>query len=280
MPAAIPAPPVPDPFGDYWYQGEAELTSYTLEQARYGEVHPGHAVLIYVTEPFSKSKQVKLDRAGQTPEDEVTVMKLNFTKNFNTGIYPYSMMASVFTPIERADHPHTLKVTTTSQEWCGHTFMQLNHMDAGYRAEVRSYFESEGDQNLTVPAALLEDELWTIIRLNPDGLPTGEIELLPGTMFQRLGHVESKVQRAIATLTDAPDQPDQQVYTLTYPDLGRTLAIRFNKAFPFEIEGWTETRGTGARSLTTRATRNERMMLDYWARNGLADAPLRAELGL
>jgi len=49
------APPAEE-FGAYWYQGKAELTSYTLEQARYGEVHPGEAVLVFVTEDFSKSK--------------------------------------------------------------------------------------------------------------------------------------------------------------------------------------------------------------------------------
>jgi hypothetical protein len=51
-------------FKDYWYAGEAEITSYELEQARYGEIRKGHAVLIYVTEEFStrdtsKSRQSK-----------------------------------------------------------------------------------------------------------------------------------------------------------------------------------------------------------------------------
>ena len=48
-------------FRDYWYDGKAEITSYALQQARYGELHTGEAVLVFVTEPFSKSKQVKLD---------------------------------------------------------------------------------------------------------------------------------------------------------------------------------------------------------------------------
>ena len=64
-------------FGDYWYQGKAELTSYTLEQARYGEVHQGHAVLIYVTEDCSRHKQVKIDDPDAAGADRVMVMKLN-----------------------------------------------------------------------------------------------------------------------------------------------------------------------------------------------------------
>ena len=36
-------------FGDYWYQGKAELSRYDLKQVRYGEIHQGDAVLIFVT---------------------------------------------------------------------------------------------------------------------------------------------------------------------------------------------------------------------------------------
>ena len=61
-----------------------------------------------------------------------------------------------------------------------------------------------------------------------------------------------------------------------YPDLDRTLTLRFEKAFPHEIEGWEETTGR----LTTRATRIERMMSDYWRQNRVVDGPLRRQLGL
>ncbi len=37
-------------FNDYWYDGKAEITSYKLEQARYGELHEGYVVLVFVTE--------------------------------------------------------------------------------------------------------------------------------------------------------------------------------------------------------------------------------------
>ena len=56
-------------FKNYWYAGKAEITSYKLEQARYGELHSGYAVLVYVTEDFSVSKHVKLDNPGQNVED-------------------------------------------------------------------------------------------------------------------------------------------------------------------------------------------------------------------
>ena len=39
-------------FKGYWYAGKAEVSSYKLEQARYGEIREGNAVLVYVTEDF------------------------------------------------------------------------------------------------------------------------------------------------------------------------------------------------------------------------------------
>ena len=270
-----------DEFGDYWYQGQAEITSYDLEQARYGEVHDGHAVLIFVTEDFSESKHVKLDKAGGS--DAVTVLKLNATRKFNTGIYPYSMMTSVFTPVSADRYPSTLKVNTSSQEWCGHTFTQLNLDDDGYRAKLYSYFERESDRDIHLENVILEDELWNRIRLSPAALPTGELHIIPGTIFQRLSHNAWGAHTASAIFTADPTDPALQVYQLTYADIRRTLTIRFRKTFPHEIESWTERargRGPDAPELVTRATRKKRIQLDYWRRHDVADSHYREQLGL
>ena len=132
-------------FHNHWSQGRAEITSYELEQARYGDLHPGHAVLIFVTEDFSREKHVKLDAPQRAGADRAPVLKLNATRKFNTGVYPYSVMGSIFTPV---DGSGTLKVSTSVQEWCGHVYSQLNRADSGFRIEQRSYFESEGDVEL------------------------------------------------------------------------------------------------------------------------------------
>ena len=65
----------------------------------------------------------------------------NFTKKFATGIYPYSMMTSVYSPIEVGENPKTLKVSTSAQEWCGHVYTQLNLKGSEYHVEGRSYEE-------------------------------------------------------------------------------------------------------------------------------------------
>ena len=278
-----PVGPVSDRFGEFWYQGKAEITSYDLEQARYNDTHTGHAVLIFVTEDFSKSKQVKLDDPDRVPEDRLPVLKLNLTNKFNTGIYPYSIMTSVFTPLDRKKHKKTVKVSTSVQEWCGHTFVQLNFKEDAYSVQQNSYFERRGDQTLSIPGVTLEDEIWNTIRLNPEDLPLGEVEMIPGTIFQRLGSSPWRAQTASTTLEAADGNPGQMVYSIHYAETDRTLDIRFNKAFPHEIESWEDTypasRWRGGK-MTTRAVRKKRMWLDYWSRNGVDDLALRHELEL
>ena len=97
--SAEPLPAHGEAFKEHWYRGLAELARYELKQARYGETHEGDAVLIFVTEDFLPEEQVKYEGSGRGTEVE-KILKLNATRNFATGIYPYSVMTSVFTPVE------------------------------------------------------------------------------------------------------------------------------------------------------------------------------------
>jgi len=259
-------------FNDYWYAGEAELTRYQLEQSRYGEIHEGDAVLIFVTEDFRTDKQVKYE-GGPRDNKVKSVLKLNSTKKFYTGIYPYSMMTSVFTSVDEVE---TYKVSTSVQEWCGHAYSQLNLRKNKYQGKLHSYFQGEADQEFALDAAMLEDEIWSQIRLNPKKLPTGKIALIPGTQYVRLKHRPFKVEQATASLSDSSDKTLME-YVVTYDNLPRVLKITFEKAFPYTIVGWEE---QGQGGLTTRATRTHSIKSPYWGKNGVADAPLRKELGL
>lgn len=271
----LPEQPDANAFGGYWHQGKAEITRFALEQARYGEVHQGDAVLIYVTEPFLKAEQVKRDFGDGDAND---VLKLNATRKFNTGIYPYSLMTSTFTVVNH-DKPTTPKISFSGQEWCGHVFMQLNQTKKGYRGQLNSYFQQEGDKELKLPDAPTEDGLWTQLRMAPRSLPVGKIKMIPALHFLRLAHVEAKAYKAKATLEPDEDNTFGENllrYTLTYTDLDRSLDIYFETQEPHRIMGWQERDKT----LVTKATRTHEMMTDYWSKNGLEHAPLRQQLGL
>ncbi|PIB25346.1 septum formation inhibitor Maf [Maribacter sp. 4U21] len=262
-------------FKAYWYAGKAEITSYKLEQARYGEMREGNAVLIYVTEPFLNDKQVKAD--GNNP-DNIPVLKLNSTKNYLTGIYPYSIMNSSFYPVH--DNQHALKLTFSSQEWCGQVYTQLNNR-AKFEVASHSYFESEADQKLQLDKTVLENEIWNKIRINPENLPQGNFNMIPSLEFSRLTHKELKAYRATASLTN---NGKQQTYEVNYPELKRTLKINFSTQFPYTIESWSDSftsgYGANAKTLTSTGTKIKTLNTPYWRQNGNKDLYLRDSLGI
>ena len=260
-------------FSDYWQTGEAEITSYQLKQARYGEIREGKAVLIYVTEPFNTSEQVKSNKTtGSLP-----VLKLNQTRNFLTGIYPYSVMSSTFFPLEKKKH--AVKVSASIQEWCGQVYSQLNNRGV-YELLSHSYFEGEADQYLEIEPTHLENELWSIIRLDPLKLPQGSFQIIPSLEYMRLMHIEPMAYQGQGVLRK---KNGLYTYTLAYPSLKRELAITFSEKFPYEIQSWKETYPSGGSKpemLESSAKKIKRIKTAYWEKNKKNDTYLYHALGL
>ena len=266
----------------YWRQGKAEISRFEIAQHRYRDLHPGEAILVMVTEDFLTDKQVKNDRY-QNP-NSIPVLKTNFIHRFTTGIYDYSVMTSVFTPEQTKQHPYTLKVTHSSQDWCGQTFMQINFAGKSYRTQVRSYFEDEGDEDGAVPLAMLEDEIFNRIRMNPEGLPQGQIKVLPSATLVRLLHKPFEAHDVSASLEHYSGKDFTgdalKVYRLQFPALQRTLEIVFEQKEPYRIAGWADEHpGFDGKSRRTIARRTHLILDDYWKHNSAADAGMGKLLG-
>ncbi|GAA4324483.1 hypothetical protein GCM10023115_53840 [Pontixanthobacter gangjinensis] len=262
-------------FKDYWYSGEAEITSYELEQARYGEMRKGEAVLIFVTEDFLPKEQVK---ANSQNKKNISVLKLNSTKNFVTGIYPYSIMQSSFYPLNGQEH--ALKISASIQEWCGQVYTQLNNRE-NYEISSHSYFQGEADQQLSLEKAELENEVWNRLRIDPDKLPVGEFKMIPSLEYLRLSHQPIKEYTVSGEFYTVDEL---NVYMLEYPELKRKLKIFYQPYFPFGIEKWEETYPSGfeddQKLLTTSAVKKQRIKSDYWNKNSNKNLPLREKLEL
>jgi len=257
----------------YWYGGEAEISGYKLNQARYGEMREGTSVMVFVTEPFSKSSMTKADNpTGKDP----SVLKLNHTKNFNTGIYPYSMMTSSFVPFKEGKH--SLKISSSSQEWCGHTFMEMENKNK-FEIETRSYFEGESGE-ISLSKDYLEDDIWSLIRLRPEDLPEGNNKMIPSFFFLRMSHQETKAYTCNASKSTIDGNTSG--YTLDYPELGRTMLIKYETAFPHKILGWEETHfsgfGSKRQKMVTTGERINTIKSAYWGKNSNADQYLNEEL--
>ncbi|AUC14329.1 hypothetical protein BTO06_03850 [Tenacibaculum sp. SZ-18] len=261
---------------EYWFDGKAEISSYELNQIRYGEIHTGIASLIYVTEPFSKSSNTKADFIKET---NIPVLKLNSTKKFNTGIYPYSIMKSTFFPFEKTNT--SLKMAFSMQEWCGMIYTEMTNRNNLIFSQ-NSYFEGASYKNKKLTKNTLEDDFWSLIRLNPELLPQGKQEIIPSMTFLNLTHQELKTYEAISKTTTTSDN-FSKTYVIKYPTLDRTLSITFEAKFPYKVLSWTESYKSGygnqRKKLITTAKLIKSIKIDYWNKNKNKDSYLRDSLG-
>src|SRR5690349_12866937 len=187
-PAARGAEPT---FESQWRDGRAEMAGYRYHVVRYGEGRTGQAVMITVTEPFSESKRVKVDDAAKNPADTFEALKMNLVRDFQTGIYDYNTMTSVY--VHARDFSLS-KTSFSSAEWCGQVYEDLLFDKSAVRQSLRSYFEDEsGDRSLAWrPGALSEDQLFIVLRgLRGALMKPGEtraMALLPSALERRLAH--------------------------------------------------------------------------------------------
>ena len=272
-------------FRKYWFSGKGEISRFSLEQARYGEIHKGDAVLVYVTETMNPAKQVKADTPG--PGD-VPVLKLNAVRKFFTGMYPYSVMTSVFSPVDSKKYPLPLKISASTQEWCGLVYLQMNLRKNEFYITSHSYFEKEGDKQFRLRNILPEDALWTRLRIAPATLPQGEFLLIPSATYSRFLHRPLKPVRAVGRLNDIENRSLEGVpmvrYEVNFKEVQRTIKISFEKKFPYRIQQWEDTypgsSGIAPEALTTRAIRTHTIMIDYWNHHDNKDRGLIEKLGL
>jgi len=235
-----------DPFSAHWHDGKAELNGYNLTVSRYGQDRVSHAVMIYVTEPFSGSKRVKVDDPTKKPDDTFDALKLNLIRDFQTGIYDYNTMVSVFV---RSENFKPVKVTFTSAEWCGHVYSELLFDATKVRSSFFSYFEDESATRvLPRPAGgVSEDNLFILLRgLRGDYLEPGQsksVDYLPGVFFSRLSHTKLNWTKATISRRSSTEKVavpageyDVIVYDVSIDE--RRGVFFVENAYPHRIIRW------------------------------------------
>ena len=152
------------------WKGQAEVARYTGKVLRYGERRLAELILITVIEPFNLKQAVKSenDKVG------LWALKQNQLLSFQTGVYPYRQMNSVFWQLGQGT---LIKASMTSQEWCGQSFKEARILPGHLQLTYNSYWEGEGAAYMRVPLAqpkaesklgeepaLLYDELPLLVR--------------------------------------------------------------------------------------------------------------------
>jgi hypothetical protein len=162
----------------------------------------------------------------------------------------------------------------------------LNLIGGKYKYEQRSYFEREGDVSNTMNAAFLEDELYTVLRMNPELLPKGDFPIIPALNFMQLKHLSNRTYKANAGIRTYKENAFQgeklNEYRVRFPELKRELRIVFENKAPYKVVGWLDSFPSAfdGKIRTTRADLKKQKMIAYWKQNSLNDSSLRKELGL
>lgn len=261
-------------FWSYWGDGKAELCAYDVTQNRYGQERSASVVMIYVTEPFLKDKQVKADAPGKGDPNVVQVLKLNRIKKFQTGIYDYSIFTSVFAPVNNysigrdsyaAGAP--LKVAMSSQEWCGTVYHQLNRREKGIVSQVHSYFETEADAAETLRAdnrTMLADELFIAVRELLAPMKTGTVTLYSTLEYSRLFHVPLAPASATIGKKDSRfsfEGRKTEVVEWTVDAGEQSWNFTVEKAYPHKILAYSH---RVKNTLVENATLKKSVRLPYW----------------
>ncbi len=271
-----------DPFDAHWHDGKAELDGYRLVVSRYGQDRTASSVMVFVTEPFSESKRVKVDDPSANPSDTFDALKLNLVRDFQTGIYDYNTMVSVFV---RSATMEPAKIAFSSMEWCGSVYSEMIFRPKQIRGTVSSYFENEsGPIDLGRPAGgVTEDELFIALRgLHSDFLAPGEtrsVPYLPGVLYSRLSHhplewMQATIARSASTETVAVPAGSFEcmAYDVHTSD-GRTGRFLIESAYPHRIVKWSLPPDVNG-ELTGSAR------LEYWKLHGEGDESYLDQLGL
>lgn len=277
---AVPPFTASTEFNQYWNSGLAELDRYELEQARYGSMHRGEMIAIFVTEPFRTDKHVKSEI---TPgKNDTNVIKVQTTRRFATGIYDYVLTTSTFKPLDTAKFPRALKISGSAVDWCGHSWLQLNFSKGEYHVQSRSYFEEFSDEDYSVSSALSEDEIWQLIRMHGANLPRGELMLIPSLVSQRLRHRRATAEKATAEIKDGGKETLEYKISYAAPDT-RRVSFLFEKNFPYKISEYRETYLDGfqnPRELTTTARLKKSIRTAYWREHDPVHSKIRKEFGV
>ncbi len=269
-------------FWKHWGDGKAELDGYALVEPRYGQPRTGTAVLIYVTEDFSDSLRVKADPGKHPARDVYPVLKLNFVRDFQTGIYDYNLITSTFV---KADDLALVKTSFSAQEWCGHVYEQWLPHGAELRGTLHSYFDGEADQSPVLPlppGGVVEEQVPILVRhLRGDWLAPGEtrtVPYLPSSLRARFAHkprqwTQAKVSRAAAEATVPSVLGRTRAWVYTVEADGVATRFTVEAAWPHRLLAWEGSDGESGRLLGS--TRRK-----YWEEHGNGDEKYLKLLGL
>jgi len=276
-------------FWDTWSDGYAEVSTYQLLMPRYGEPREGESIMIFVSETFSERQRVKADSGKNPKSDEFPVMKLNWQRNYQTGIYDYSEMLSSFlglAPIAGRPLGTLAKASFSRQEWCGHMFAQALFDANRIRISGTSYFDGDADLTQTMngpTTGISEDALafWAHGMAEPFLEPgqSKDVPFLTSLRSARDAHQPMAWSRinltrnaALQTIEVPAGEFEVEVFTAQLAN-GRGFVFFVENEAPHRIIRWRYTSGETGELVATERVK-------YWELNRPGGEDALRTLGL
>jgi hypothetical protein len=173
---------------EYWFKGKAEINFYKASIHKYGFSRPADEVVhILVTEKHKPDLLVKADNWREA--GLVDMLKFNYVRRFQTGIYSYREMMSIFFDQSKLQFA---KMTFGSQEWCGQSFKEFVNFQGKSSYHFNTYWDGQGrgSYDVSLPEDIfLYDALPVQLRM----LSLSEDEALQIPLLP--GQISSKVQK-------------------------------------------------------------------------------------
>lgn len=239
-----------------WNDGQAEVSVYEATDRREGRLRASRAILIVVAEDLVADRLVKAD--DPTRAKIRRVLKFNHVRSIPTGLYTYQQMLSFFAD---ADRLSPVKLTMTSHEWCGNSFVEWRS-DTGTLA-IRSYFENPGDADapLDPREAVFYDALPLELRsLDFERTRSGRLRVIDSVFASK--PAIPPVDEAVLEVERSPVSAGVYRVRLTRGD--RRDTFEFEKAFPHRLARWERSDGGTLRLQSSRRSR-------YWEKTAPGD---------
>ena len=246
--------------------GRAEFSTYDVVLFREGAPRPGRAYAVLVSEDLVPLTLVKADdwrRPGL-----IRAHKFALHTAVPTGMSQFRESTVVF--LEQASYS-PMKVSYSSQDFCGLTFEELLRNGRGWTHRWSSYWEQDGGHGeRRAPGGIPADALPAWVRALPlrDGtsFSTSIVPTLQGSKAEPPRAVDARVEISGPGTTEVPAGRFETFdVRLRWDDGEARFAVE--REFPNRVVAWTDALGQ-----TFRLVKSQREA--YWERTAPGDEQL------
>lgn len=222
-----------------WDDGQAEVATYDASTVVYGKPRAHTLRLITVYEDFNREYYAKADWPyGQKPI--LPVIKQIQTTTIPTANYDYHFLTAVF--VDRDDFGRTVKLTTTSQDWCGTTSKTFELWGEKPRMIYTSYWDGEGNGTREL-GSNIDDYFEEDLLLNLRALPFRDGLNAAFWLYPKQATNKAPEPRPVPAYLIVSRQ-DQAWDVLVEARDARTIRYEFEPAYPHVLKHYEHSDGT------------------------------------